>query len=264
MRPAAVTSIASSRWATTESVLPLHVQGQGLGLDRVADEALRLVAEQHLSGAGGLLQPRGDVDGVAGDERVPLPGDDLAGVDADARLEPELVHVVAQLDGGAHGPQRVVLRRNRDPEDGHDRVADELLDRAAVALEHRAGGLVVAVHQRAERFRVGAVADRGRPRQVAEEHGDDFAHLARLRHGAELRTAHRTEAELVRALATALGADRHGASLRRRDGDQVSAGSRMPPDSRALSRSTAFVCSCETRDSVTPSTSPISRNVSSS
>ena len=31
--------------------------------------------------------------------------------------------------------------------------------------------------------------------------------------------------------------------------------------SRALSRSTAFVCSCETRDSVTPSTSPISRRV---
>ena len=34
--------------------------------------------------------------------------------------------------------------------------------------------------------------------------------------------------------------------------------------SRALSRSTAFVWSCETRDSVTPSTSPISRSVSSS
>ncbi len=44
----------------------------------------------------------------------------------------------------------------------------------------------------------------------------------------------------------------------------VSAGSRMPPERRALRRSTAFVCSCETRDSVTPSTSPISRSVSSS
>ena len=36
------------------------------------------------------------------------------------------------------------------------------------------------------------------------------------------------------------------------------------PESRAFRRSTAFVCSCETRDSVTPSTSPISRSVSSS
>ena len=36
------------------------------------------------------------------------------------------------------------------------------------------------------------------------------------------------------------------------------------PASRAFSRRIAFVCSCETRDSVTPSTSPISRRVSSS
>ncbi len=36
------------------------------------------------------------------------------------------------------------------------------------------------------------------------------------------------------------------------------------PESRAFRRSTAFVCSWETRDSVTPSTSPISRSVSSS
>ena len=36
------------------------------------------------------------------------------------------------------------------------------------------------------------------------------------------------------------------------------------PESRALRRRIAFVWSCETRDSVTPSTSPISRRVSSS
>ena len=38
----------------------------------------------------------------------------------------------------------------------------------------------------------------------------------------------------------------------------------VAPASRAFRRNTAFVCSCETRDSVTPSTSPISRSVSSS
>ena len=36
---------------------------------------------------------------------------------------------------------------------------------------------------------------------------------------------------------------------------------RLSPCSRDLSRSTAFVCSCEMRDSVTPRTSPISRRV---
>ena len=44
----------------------------------------------------------------------------------------------------------------------------------------------------------------------------------------------------------------------------ASAVARTAPDSRALRRSTAFVWSCDTRDSVTPSTSPISRRVSSS
>jgi Acetyltransferase (GNAT) domain len=39
---------------------------------------------------------------------------------------------------------------------------------------------------------------------------------------------------------------------------------RIEDESRALSRRIAFVWSCETRDSVTPSTSPISRSVSSS
>src|SRR5437763_1124676 len=39
---------------------------------------------------------------------------------------------------------------------------------------------------------------------------------------------------------------------------------RTAPATRALSLRIAFVCSCETRDSVTPRTSPISRSVSSS
>ena len=40
---------------------------------------------------GRLLETRGDVDGVPGDERLALAADDdLAGVDSDARLEPVL------------------------------------------------------------------------------------------------------------------------------------------------------------------------------
>ena len=248
--------------------LPFHRQRHRLGLDRVTDEARRLVAEQDLAGAGRLLEPRRHVDRVAGDERVPLAGDDLAGVDADPRLEPEPVHVVAQLDRGAHRAQRVVLGRHRDPEDGHHRVADELLHRAPVALEHAASRLVVAVHQGTQRLRIGALADRRRPGQVAEEHGDDLAHLTRRRGDGERCPTRRAEAEVVRALATALR--RTSPRARVYDGSQpqaadyVSAGSRIAPDRRALRRSTAFVCSCETRDSVTPSTSPISRSVSSS
>ena len=85
-----------------------------------------------------LLEPGGDVDGVARDERVSLAGDDLPGVDADPGLELELADGIAHLPGGAHRAQRVVLVRDRHPEDGHHRVADELLHRAAVPLEDRA------------------------------------------------------------------------------------------------------------------------------
>ena len=54
------------------------------------------------------------------------------------------------------------------------------------------------------------------------------------------------------------------AVVRRRTPCYVSAGSRATPERCAFRRRIAFVCSCETRDSVTPRTSPISRRVSSS
>ena len=109
-----------------------------LDSDGVADEAVRLGSDEHLACAGRLLEPRSDVDGVAGDERLAFTADDdLAGVDPDARLEPVLGDGGAHLGGGANGAQRVVLVRDGDPEDGHDGVADELLDGAAVALEDR-------------------------------------------------------------------------------------------------------------------------------
>ena len=53
---------------------------------------------------------------------------------------------VAHLDRRPNRAQRVVLVDLREPEDGHRRVADELLDRAAVALEDRAELGVVARH----------------------------------------------------------------------------------------------------------------------
>ncbi len=72
--------------------LPLERERlDGLDADGVADEQPRLGADEHLAGCRGLLEARGDVDGVAGDERLALAADDdFAGVDADPRLEPVL------------------------------------------------------------------------------------------------------------------------------------------------------------------------------
>ena len=46
-------------------------------------------------------------------------------------------HRCDELERGAHCPLGVVLARDRGAPDGHDRVADELLDRSSVALDDR-------------------------------------------------------------------------------------------------------------------------------
>ena len=115
-----------------------------LDVDGATHELHRLRADVHLVRRRGLLEPRGDVDRVAGDEPLARAGDDLAGVDADARLHAERRQRVAHLRGGAHRAQRVVLVQHRNAEHGHHRVADELLHRSAVALDDRPHPLEVA------------------------------------------------------------------------------------------------------------------------
>ena len=61
-----------------------------LGGDRVPDQAVGRLAEQHLAGGGDLLEAGGHVDGVAQDQGVAdgrVAGDDLAGVDPGADLQ---------------------------------------------------------------------------------------------------------------------------------------------------------------------------------
>ena len=143
--------------------------GHGLGLalerepldrfrdDRVAHQAMGLVADQDLIRLGGGLQAGGGVHRVAGDaaEVRGLGADEhLAGVHADPageadgvvafELVVEVLECGAHVDGGADRAERVVLVELRDAEHGHDGVPDELLDRAPVAFERRAHRVEVA------------------------------------------------------------------------------------------------------------------------
>ena len=67
----------------------------------------------------------------------------LSGRDPDPKLEPLLEREVADRERRAHGALGVVLVGRRRAEERHDRVADELLDRAAVSLELGADALVI-------------------------------------------------------------------------------------------------------------------------
>ena len=133
-------------------------------------------AEHELARLGGLLEPRGERDGLAGRKGgLAVLGDDLSGLDPDAGLQLELLDRLEDREPGANRPLCVVLVRLRDPEGRHHRVPRELLDDPAVrdhavrdAVEER---LDTAAHD----LRIRARHERGRVHEVDEQHRRQLA-----------------------------------------------------------------------------------------
>ena len=101
---------------------------------------------------------------------------------------------LADLGGRANGPERIVLVHLRHAEDGHHRVADELLHRSPVRLDDRPHGREVSVHDRAQRLRIHALANcRGASDVGEQDRGQppDHALGVRLAPGGS-RTSRRT------------------------------------------------------------------------
>ena len=100
---------------------------------------------------------------------------------------------VSDLERCSHRAFRIILVRDRGSEHRHDGVADELLDRAAVALQLGAHSGVVAVEGCPDVLRIHALRASRRPDQVDEQDRHDLAFLA---HGrdvqTQLRNPHRT------------------------------------------------------------------------
>ena len=125
-------------------------------LDRAAGPDVRLLADEHRSDRRRGLKTGRGVDHVPGDEGLPalgagVQGDDrLARVHGHAQLEPFVLGPVAHGERGANRAFRVVPVRHGGAEDAHDRVANELLDLSAVALELAADALVVRDEERAD------------------------------------------------------------------------------------------------------------------
>ena len=154
---------------------------RGPELEGAAHRLGRPRTDDDRTGLCRLLEPGGDVDRVAGDERAadaPRPGDDLTRVHADPKREPSVEDGLEPLLHGERGVQcalGVVLERIRDAEDGHDGVAGELLDRPAGTpdlLRHR---VVEAFEQHACPLGVLLVRERRRTDEVGEEHSGQLA-----------------------------------------------------------------------------------------
>ncbi len=179
--------------------------------------------DEDLAGLGGRLEPCRDVDGIACDERLPerrVAGDDLASRDSYAHVDrhpegaAELVvescESVSHLSSGANGPKRIVLVEGRDPEDGHEGVADVLLDRAAVPLDDCVHDLEVAVEHSTRRLRLEPLHQRRRPHDVRKHDGDDLSCLSRAREDrCQPRTASVAELGAFGIRLAAVGAASH-------------------------------------------------------
>ncbi len=138
--------------------------------DRVAGEPLDPRAEQHLAGLCSLLQPRGRIDREPRRERrLGLFRDDLAGLDADPDLEPEVLDRLHDREGRPHRPLGVVFVRKGDAERGHHGIARELLDDAAVGRDAMGHLIEEARQPRAHDLGVGARDELRRADEVDEE-----------------------------------------------------------------------------------------------
>ncbi len=165
----------------------LALEGVGAGVnvrDGGGGQQARGLVDPDLTRGGGRLHTGGGVDGVAGDHALlgGAGGDrDLAGDHADAQREvgcadvvAELAHRRDQLEPGAHGPFGVVLVGGRHAPHGHHGVADELLDRAAVAGHDLAALVEVAAQQLAHVLGVARLGQRGEPDQVTEQDASSY------------------------------------------------------------------------------------------
>jgi hypothetical protein len=124
--------------------------------DGVSGSSVRRRADEDAVDRRRRLEPRSRVYDVAGGHSLPCLGpgakrdEGLARGDAKAQLEPLLLGELADGERRSHRALRVVLVSDGRAEDGHDRIADELLHGAVVPLELTADAGVVGGEQPAD------------------------------------------------------------------------------------------------------------------
>src|SRR5438128_4956950 len=128
---------------------------------------------------GARLQTRSGVDKVPRNEpfaRIAGHHRRLAGEDAAARPELGDAHSLAeicdgldQLEGGSNRTLDVVFARDRRAPDGHNGVTNELLHRAAVALDDSPARVEVACQEFANLLRVPRLRERREADEIGEQ-----------------------------------------------------------------------------------------------
>ena len=153
--------------------------------DRRLRGSFRHLSDEHRSRIRRRLDSGRGVDEVARDHPLTLGTErhrGLSGEHSGARPEigrcdfcAERRHRRREVERGPYGAFGVVLLCHRRPPDGHHGVADELLDRPAVALDRRSCGFEVAREQLADVLGVTSLREGRVPDEVGEEDGDEAA-----------------------------------------------------------------------------------------
>ncbi len=132
--------------------------------------------DQDLSRSRDLLEASREVHGLACGERgVRVLDDELAGLDADPRLEPELFDGMPDPERCAGGALCVVLVRLRNAKSGKHRVARELLDDPPVQRDAVRDLLEELVHATPDDLRIRAGNEARGVHQVHEQHCRELA-----------------------------------------------------------------------------------------
>jgi hypothetical protein len=169
------------------------------------------------------LQALARVDHVAGDRTADLLADRrderLAGVDADSYVQVQVRSTVVQVRDGVQDPQsrtdcplRIVLVRDRHPEETENTVADEVVDGPAVMLDAMLHLRVVRPQRRLHVLRIHALGFLGERDEVTEQDRDDLP-LFRGRLQRDGGAATHAEVGFGRVLGAAARAHAHGTSL---------------------------------------------------
>ena len=150
----------------------------GFEHDRLARGTHRRLADEHAGRRCRALESAGRIDHVARDHPLirRTQGDGcLTGQDADPQLDPrsETPDRPDQVESGADGPFGVILAGDRRAPEGHHRIADELLDPTAIAVDDVPDCLEVAGLEVADLLRVTTVRECGEADQVGEQDGHE-------------------------------------------------------------------------------------------
>ena len=150
--------------------------------DATAGRLVGRLADEHGPGLRYRLEPRCRVDQVAGDHALPLRAEGHGRLPGQRRSAGRQPADAADADGGhrldqVHGRPNctlgIILVGDRRTPDRHDRVADELLDRAAVALDDLARRREVAREELTDILGVPVLGCGGEANEVGEEDRDE-------------------------------------------------------------------------------------------